>query len=75
MFSVEYRLIAKSSEPRDDRGVIAKGAIAMHLGPVGNHLADVVEGMRPSAVTRDLHTVPGSNTRIHLDAPGLDLFT
>ena len=50
-------------QPANQRLVIAEGAVAMELDPVSHQFAHVVERVRASCVTGELHPIPGGQGR------------
>ena len=60
----------ESGEARDNGAVVAKGAVAVNLGPVAAHRVDVVERVGPLGMARHLDFIPrreaGENFEHHV---------
>jgi len=52
-------LRVEESEAAHHRRIVAKEAIAMQFGKSGEDAADVIGGMRPFGMARELHSLPG----------------
>jgi hypothetical protein len=64
---------AVGREAAHDRGVLGEAAVAVELLEIGEEVLDVIEGVRPVGVTRELHLLPRGEVREELarEAPRL----
>ena len=51
---------AQGAQPAHDGLVVAAQPVAAQLDEVGQHVGDVVEGLRPVLVARELDRLPGA---------------
>ena len=63
----------KRAETREDRLVVAEGAIAVQLYDIREQRVEVVLYLRPFGMARDLNAVPRREVMVGLDTQGLDL--
>jgi hypothetical protein len=63
-----HRLAVEEAEAGDDRLVVGKAAVAVHLGELGEQALDVVEHDRAVGMAGDLHDLPRLERRVDLAA-------
>ena len=57
---------AETAEAADNRPVLGKSSVTRERDKLGNQPADIIEGVRPLRVARDLHFLPRRQPRICL---------
>ena len=69
----QHLLVLELGEARDHRPVVAKGAVAVQLDELVKDQLDVIEGLGPGRVPRDLDDIRGVELFVQLPKFLLDL--